>query len=236
MTDERKCTDCGAPLPAHEPQPVCSACIFRRLANTGSTVYPPEDSSERGSAAHGMSSSESLRLTDPRPQSSQATDFYSEYELLGEVGRGGMGVIYKAHQARLNRVVALKVIHAPGAGGEAARRRFQSEVKVAARLNHPHIVPIFDTGVMDGCPCFSMEFFAGVRLAGRMDELSGNRGAGVRLLVKVARAVSFAHHDGVVHRDLRPANVLLDETGEPHVADFGLAKQLDSDSELTRSG
>jgi WD40 repeat protein/tetratricopeptide (TPR) repeat protein len=170
------------------------------------------------------------------PESGYDTDFYSEYELLGEIGRGGMGIIYKAHQARLNRIVALKVIHAASAGGEAARRRFQSEVKVAARLSHPNIVPIFDTGEMDGCPCFSMEFFSGGTLATRMHEYSAHPEAGVRLLVKIARAVSFAHQRGVLHRDLKPANILLDEAGEPHVADFGLAKLLDSDSDLTRSG
>ena len=88
---------------------------------------------------------ETLRVTDPRSEFDQATDFHSEYEVLGEIGRGGMGVIYKAHQPRLNRIVALKVIHAASAAGEAARRRFQSEVEVAARLNHPNIVPIFDS-------------------------------------------------------------------------------------------
>src|SRR5258707_641859 len=97
----------------------------------------------------------------PRPIS-------ADYELLGEIGRGGMGVIYKAHQPALNRTVALKVIHAAGMAGDAARRRFQSEVKVAARLNHPNIVPVFDVGVMDGCPCFSMEFFPGGSLADRL--------------------------------------------------------------------
>jgi WD40 repeat protein/predicted Ser/Thr protein kinase len=232
MSTERHCTDCGAPLAAHESQPVCPACIFRRLAHTGSTL----DSPERGSATRGHHPRESLRLTDPRSESDHDTDFYSEYELLGEIGRGGMGVIYKAHQASLNRIVALKVIHATSAAGDAARARFQSEVKVAARLNHPNIVPIFDTGEMDGSPCFTMEFFAGGSLAEQMPRFTQQPEAGVRQLVKIARAVGFAHQHGVLHRDLKPANILLDDAGEPHVADFGLAKQLDSDSDLTRSG
>jgi WD40 repeat protein/uncharacterized Zn finger protein (UPF0148 family) len=232
MSTERHCTDCGAPLAAHESQPVCPACIFRRLANTGSTL----DSPERESATRSNNPRESLRLTDPRSESSHDTDFYSEYELLGEIGRGGMGVIYKAHQASLNRIVALKVIHATSAAGDAARARFQSEVKVAARLNHPNIVPIFDTGEMDGSPCFTMEFFSGGTLAELMPRFIQQPEAGVRQLVKIARAVGFAHQHGVLHRDLKPANILLDDVGEPHVADFGLAKQLDSDSDLTRSG
>jgi serine/threonine protein kinase len=175
MPVERTCIDCGAPLPANDPQPVCPACIFRRLANTGSTIYPPEDSPERGSVMSvtgSTSGSEPRRVTDPRSDSGHDTDFYSEYELLGEIGRGGMGVIYKAHQARLNRIVALKVIQAASQASEAARRRFQSEVDVAARLNHPNIVPIFDTGEMDGGPCFSMEFFSGGSLAERINQFA----------------------------------------------------------------
>ncbi|HEX5219680.1 MAG TPA: WD40 repeat domain-containing serine/threonine-protein kinase [Verrucomicrobiae bacterium] len=232
MDNQRTCTDCGAPLLAEDTQPVCAACIFRRLANIGSTIRPPE----RGSATRSNNPLGSLRVTDPPSESGHSTDFLSEYELLGEIGRGGMGVIYKAHQPRLNRTAALKVIHAASAAGEAARRRFQSEVEVAARLNHPNIVPIFDTGMMEGCPCFSMEYFSGGTLADRLNEFTNRPESGVRLLVKVTRAISFAHQHGVLHRDLKPANILLDEAGEPHVADFGLAKQLDSDSDLTRSG
>lgn len=164
------------------------------------------------------------------------TDFLSEYELLGEVGRGGMGVIYKAHQPRLNRTVALKVIHAAGMAGESARRRFQSEVKVAGRLNHPNIVPVFDVGMMDGCPCFSMEYFPGGSMADWMRVPDRAIEEGVRLLVKVTQAVSFAHLRGVLHRDLKPGNILMDAAGEPHVGDFGLAKELNSNSNLTHSG
>lgn len=218
MNPGRTCVECGTGLADSQSEPLCPACIFHRLANIGSTINPPETADRAG------------------PSDEHDTDFYSEYELLGEIGRGGMGVIYKAHQASLNRIVALKVIHSADQSGPAARRRFQAEVEVAARLNHPNIVPIFDTGEMDGCPCFSMEFFPAGTLATRMNEFATRPEEGARLLVKVARAVSFAHRRGVLHRDLKPANILLDEAGEPHVGDFGLAKLLDSDGDLTRSG
>jgi len=217
MNDERKCTGCGAPLTTTDAHALCPACIFHRLLATGSTM-PLNPTSARAASAP------------------DDTDFDAEYELLTEIGRGGMGVIYKAHQPRLNRVVAVKVIHAAGAAGDAARRRFQSEVKVAARLNHPNIVPVFAVGVMEGLPCFSMEFFPGGNLAQRLGQPGSRLEDSVRLLIKVARAVDFAHQHGVLHRDLKPANILLDAAGEPHVADFGLAKQLDSNSDLTRSG
>lgn len=163
-------------------------------------------------------------------------DFLAEYELLGEIGRGGMGVIYKAHQPGLDRFVAVKVVHAASAAGEAALRRFQSEVKVAAQLNHPNIVRVYDVGTLDGCPCYSMQFLQGGSLSHRLGAIGQSPEVAVRLLIKVARAVYFAHQRGVLHRDLKPANILLDADGEPHVADFGLAKQLDSESDLTISG
>jgi WD40 repeat protein len=222
--EKRVCVACEAPLTGPDAQRLCAACIFRRLATTGSTApFDEDDRSETGPT------------TRRAPAEAHDTDFYSEYELLGEIGRGGMGVIYKAHQPELNRIVALKVIHAVRHSGEAVRKRFQAEVKVAARLSHPNLVPIFDVGVMDGCPCFSMEFFSGGTLADRLAQPGTPLDQSVMLLVKVARAVFHAHQHGVLHRDLKPANILLDADGEPHVADFGLAKEMGSDSDLTRS-
>ena len=244
MDNKRTCTDCGVLLPANEPQPLCSACIFRRLSMSGST-FPPESALPTEVGDPGSDSERRIYragfpvravLPGTGREGEPDKDFHADYELLGQIGRGGMGVIYKAHHPGLNRTVALKVIHAAGMAGDAARRRFQSEVKVAARLNHPNIAPVFDVGMMDGCPCFSMEFFPGGSLADRLRQPGMRIEDGVKLLVKVASAVYFAHQHGVLHRDLKPANILLDADSEPHVADFGLAKELNSDSDLTQSG
>lgn len=212
----------------NETQPVCPRCIFRRLADIGSPL-PPEETTLVPSPAPLSGSDFSL-------DGQSNTDFYAEYELLEEIGRGGMGVIYKALQPKLNRVVALKVIHAASHASEDSHRRFRAEVKVAGRLNHPNIVPVFDVGVMDGFPCFSMEYFPGGTLAEKLRSSAMSLSASVATLSKVARAVFFAHQHGVLHRDIKPANILLDRDGEPHVGDFGLAKEMESDSDLTRSG
>jgi serine/threonine-protein kinase len=156
------------------------------------------------------------------------------YELLGVLGRGGMGVVYRARQLGFNRVVALKMIRA--AGGEAGERaRFRVEAQAVARLRHPNIVQVFDTGEADGCPYFSMEYLEGGSLAdrARAEPLPPRRAAEV--VEALARAIHHAHERGVIHRDLKPSNVLLDSGGTPKVADFGLARLLDADVTRTAS-
>jgi serine/threonine-protein kinase len=149
-----------------------------------------------------------------------------DYEVLGELGRGGMGVVYRARQVPLNRVVALKMILAGGHAGEADLARFRTEAEAIARLQHPHIVQIHAVGEHQGLPFFSLEFCPGGSLA---DQLAGTplppREAAA-LVAKLAGAMHAAHQKGVLHRDLKPANVLLAEDGTPKVTDFGLAKKL----------
>src|SRR5262249_33149896 len=148
----------------------------------------------------------------------------------------GMGVVYKARHVRLKRLVAVKMIRAGADAGEQELARFRTEAEAVARLQHPHIVQLYELGEADGRPYFSLEFVEGSSLARPLHGGPAPPGEAARLVEVLARAVQYAHEQGVLHRDLKPANVLLTADGTPKVADFGLAKQLDEDAGQTRTG
>ena len=158
------------------------------------------------------------------------------YQILDEIGRGGMGVIYRARQRHSRRIVALKRILAYEADSRETLIRFRREALAAASLDHPNILPIYEVGEdEDGLPFFSMKFAAGGSLRDVAPALRSEPVRSVALMAKVARAVEYAHAQGILHRDLKPGNILLDGRGEPLVSDFGLAKWLDTASDLTRT-
>lgn len=158
-----------------------------------------------------------------------------DYEILGEIGRGGTSVVYRARQRRLNRIVALKTLHGSALTSRDAFERLQTEAQAVARLDHPHIVPLYEVGRHSGTHFLTLRYFEQGSLAQALKQRRFTPTEAARFLATAARAVHHAHSRGVLHRDLKPSNFLLDEHGAPHVADFGLAKLADSDSSLTLS-
>jgi len=215
ITTARFCRKCGATISPDSPQHSCGACLLE----TG--LGPLADEPVAG-------------VADPGRASPMLMDF-GDYELLEQIGRGGQGVVFRARQKSLNRTVALKVISLGQWASKAHVKRFRLEAEAAAHLEHPGIVPIHEVGERDGQCYFSMKFIEG----GQLDEVVKQTPMSVRqtveLIAKVARIVHYAHEHGILHRDIKPGNILLDAKGEPHLTDFGLARLVESESTVTRT-
>jgi serine/threonine-protein kinase len=196
----RRCSHCGGIFGPGSPAGLCPRCLLE-------SVFEQEP--------------------DPEEAAFDRPSFFGGYELVEKLGEGGMGVVYKARQiGGIRRVVALKRIREGELAGDAERRDFFGEAEAAAKLDHPHIVPIYDVGEDDGQPYFTMKLMPGGTLAEAAPRFADPHRAAA-LVSAVARAVHAGHEKGILHRDLKPENILFDERGQPYVADFGVAKHLD---------
>jgi WD40 repeat protein len=189
---------------------------------------------------HGLLNSSAFSLQADVPQLDPAQQNRPRpeipgYEILEELGRGGMGIVFKARQIGLNRTVALKMVLGGSFACAESQARFKSEAEAAANLDHPHIVPVYEVGEFQGQHYFSMKLVEAGSLLEHLDRFRHDQKAAAKLIAAVARAVHYAHQHGILHRDLKPSNILLDAQEQPYVTDFGLAKRFDIDSGLTAS-
>src|SRR6184192_1853790 len=231
----RICRKCGAKIFSDAPEGLCASCMLKIALGT----FP--EAAVAGVVDPGSPDELSPPNANPPPDNKTTTHVaellgeLGDYELLEEVGRGGQGVVFRARQKSLNRTVAIKVISLGQWASKAHLRRFRLEAEAAAKLEHPGIVPIHEVGERDGSCYFSMKFVEG----GQLDEVARREPMPIRraveFIAKVARTVHYAHEHGILHRDIKPGNILLDANGEPHLTDFGLARLVEHGSTVTGS-
>jgi serine/threonine-protein kinase len=223
VAEARHCPDCQARLPSG----TSAAC-----PNCASLIAPPLSALDTTDASQLTCGNEPAELT-----ADKARLKFGNYELLRELGRGGMGVVYQARQKRADRLVALKVMRDADHVAEADKMRFTAEVRALARVSHPHIVAVFEVGEENGCPYFTMEYVDGRSLAHRLRTGTPLTPAeSAQLIEDLAGAVQTAHDAGILHRDIKPGNILIGPHGKAKLTDFGLAKHLDQDTGLTAAG
>src|SRR6266513_569858 len=230
----RICRKCGAKIFSDAPEGLCAKCVLKTAL-----MMPPDAPvaarDDGGPAANVEANAAAAPHSKKAARAVELLGELGDYELLEEIGRGGQGVVFRARQKSLNRTVALKVISLGQWASKAHLKRFRLEAEAAARLEHPGIVPIHEVGERDGSCYFSMKFVEG----GQLDEVVRRAPMSIRhaaeLIAKIARTIQYAHEHGILHRDIKPGNILLDGKGEPHLTDFGLARLVETESTMTRT-
>ncbi len=242
MTENKTCPECGAPLPPDAPAGVCPKCLLQ------AGIQDAETDQEQIAAAQTLlpnspSAADTPTIPPPDPDVSFAAPeagtrvkYFGDYELLEEIARGGMGVVYKARQVKLNRTVALKMILAGQLASEEDVQRFHTEAEAAANLQHPNIVAIHEVGEHHGQHYFSMDFVEGRSLAEIIHQNPLPAKQAATYVQTIAAAIQYSHDQKTLHRDLKPSNILIDQNDQPRVTDFGLAKRIEGDSRLTATG
>src|SRR6266699_661321 len=231
----RVCRKCGAEIFADAPEGLCTVCLFETglgLLAEQAVAAGDDCASVENVGSSGANAAPQVKKV-PRPAKTLAD--FGDYELLEEIGRGGQGVVYRARQKSLSRTVALKVIGLGHWATEAHLKRFRREAESAASLDHSGIVPIYEVGESDGSCYFSMKLVE----RGQLDEVVKREPMPIRraveFIAKVAHTVHYAHDHSILHRDIKPGNILLDQKGEPHLTDFGLARLVETESTVTRT-
>jgi tRNA A-37 threonylcarbamoyl transferase component Bud32 len=224
MSDEKRCSQCGAALAPGALQGLCPACLLKRGFATGSSA---------------AAASSGARTEYAPPTPAELARYFPELDILELIGRGGMGAVYKARQKRLDRLVALKILPFSVNRDPAFAERFAREARALARLAHPHIVNVHDFGQAEGLYYFVMEFVDGLNLRQLLDARKIAPKEALAIVPQICDALQFAHDKGIVHRDIKPENILLDKSGAVKIADFGLAKLVGveaKDLRITGSG
>ncbi|HIE98760.1 MAG TPA: serine/threonine protein kinase [Fuerstia sp.] len=225
MAETQQCPRCAAELPREAPAGLCPRCLL--------SAGLPDSASDPIAVAETITvSTGDLDV----PSTGTRIQYFGDYEIIDEIARGGMGVVYRARQVTLNRTVAVKMILTGQLASREEVQRFFTEAEAAASLQHPNIVTIHEVGEHEGQQYFSMEYVDGSSLAELVRQHPLGAVKAAEYVKTIAEAIHYAHEQGTLHRDLKPSNILIDESDQPQITDFGLAAKIEGDSELTASG